>query len=484
MKKQLPDIKAPLKTRSFRVGGYSVFAVIIVIAIAIVANVLVCALPSGMTQYDITSSQLFTISEQTESILDNLDTDVTIYWVVQSGQEDTTLETLLGRYASMSSHIKLITKDPDVSPGFVEQYYSGSIYNNSLIVVSESRSTYVSYEDIYEYDYSNYYTTYTYDINFAGEGLLTSAIRYVTSDDLPKIYILTGHGEASLSDSFATAVSQQNMETEELTLLTEEAVPDDADCILIYAPQTDISEAELTMLQEYLLSGGNLLLLTDPAEDGTELPNLTALMAYYGVTAESGIVIEGDSGYYAYGTPYFLLPAYGSHTITSPLSESGYYVLLRVASGLTVSDTLPDTVSITTLLSTSDSAFSKIAGYNLTTYEKEDGDIDGAFALAVAITDSVDDDTESHIVWVSSSSLLDDSTNEMVSGGNQDLFLNALGWMCEVEDSISIHSKSLTSEYLTVDSGTASTLSMILVGLLPIGYLAIGLGMYLGRRRK
>ena len=70
--------------------------------------------------------------------------------------------------------------------------------NNSLIVVCGERSTYVSYNDIYEYDLTDYYTTGEYDVNFAGESALTSAIDYVTSEDLPKVYALTGHGEGEL----------------------------------------------------------------------------------------------------------------------------------------------------------------------------------------------------------------------------------------------------------------------------------------------
>ena len=138
-----------LKTRSFRVGGYSVAVTLIVVAIAVFANVLVSALPASMTQFDTTSSQLFTISEETENILDRLEEDVTIYWVVQSGQEDETLSTLLDRYASMSSKISVEKRDPDVYPTFVEQYVSGTIYNNSLIVESAERYTYVSYDEIY-----------------------------------------------------------------------------------------------------------------------------------------------------------------------------------------------------------------------------------------------------------------------------------------------------------------------------------------------
>ena len=86
------DLKAALTTRAVRVGGYSVAAAAIVIAIIVAANALVRALPAQWTQFDTTSSQLFSISDQTENVVGSLETPVTIHWIVQSGQEDATLE--------------------------------------------------------------------------------------------------------------------------------------------------------------------------------------------------------------------------------------------------------------------------------------------------------------------------------------------------------------------------------------------------------
>ncbi|MFR2156473.1 MAG: Gldg family protein [Evtepia gabavorous] len=81
-------------------------------------------------------------------------------------------------------------------------------------------------------------------MNFAGESALTSAIDYVIRDTLPKLYTLTGHGESALSASFQSAVEKQNMELEELSLLTAEEVPEDADCLLICGPESDLSQEE------------------------------------------------------------------------------------------------------------------------------------------------------------------------------------------------------------------------------------------------
>lgn len=298
------DLKAALTTRAVRVGGYSVAAAAIVIAIIVAANALVRALPAQWTQFDTTSSQLFSISDQTESVVGSLETPVTIHWIVQSGQEDATLETLLERYQALSENLTVEKVDPVVSPTFLEQYDVGSVYNNSLIVESEARYRYVDYYDIYEYDYTNYYTTGSVDMNFAGEGAITSAVSYVVNDDLPKVYTLTGHGEGSLSSDFQSAAEQDNVEFEELSLLSAETVPEDADCVLILAPQSDISDVELTALQAYLDGGGRLLLITDPPQEGAELTNLETLMAGYGVHAVDGIVVEEDQANYAMGLPY------------------------------------------------------------------------------------------------------------------------------------------------------------------------------------
>ena len=86
------DWFASYKTRSFRVGGYSVAATAMILAICIAANFLINALPSNLTKLDTSSNQLYSISQQTETILASLEKEIQIYWIVQSGQEDSTLE--------------------------------------------------------------------------------------------------------------------------------------------------------------------------------------------------------------------------------------------------------------------------------------------------------------------------------------------------------------------------------------------------------
>lgn len=111
------------------------------------------------------------------------------------------------------------------SAGFASNYGETSIASNSLIVESEKRHKVVSYNDIYVVDYSSYYSTGTTEENFDGEGQLTSAIAYVTSETLPMVYSITGHGESSLGTVASDVALKQNVEVKDLNLLSEGAVP-------------------------------------------------------------------------------------------------------------------------------------------------------------------------------------------------------------------------------------------------------------------
>ena len=119
--KLLKKIASSFKTRSFRVGTYTVAATGVVIAIAIVVNILASALPSSWMEFDTSANKLFTLSEQTEQIVSSLDKEVTVYWIVRSGYEDTYLNTLLSKYDDLSDNLKVVQKDPDIYPTFAQQ---------------------------------------------------------------------------------------------------------------------------------------------------------------------------------------------------------------------------------------------------------------------------------------------------------------------------------------------------------------------------
>ncbi len=466
--KDKPSSKVALKG-----GSYTITISAIVLAILVVINVLFSKLPSSLTKYDISASQLYSITSGTKVVVNGLDKDVTIYWVVQADKEDSVIENLLNKYESLSSHISVVKKNPDTYPTFTSSYTSEDVANNSLIVECGDKYRYISYSDIYLTDVD--YTTYSYNYSFDGEGALTSAISYVTSEDTPKIYYLEGHGEAELPSEFSKQIKKQNIETESLSLLNIDEIPSDASLLMIYAPTSDISDEEAEMLISYLDDGGKVFVSAGPTSEGT-LTNLYSVLSSYGVESEEGIVIESDRNYYTFSQPYMLLPTLSSSDITTPLIDESYYVIFPLAEGLTVSSSS----NVTTLLTSSSTSFSKVDGYNLTTYEKEDNDIDGSFALAV----SINTNSDGELIWFASSYFLEDIYNSYSSGANVNLGINAISELIGQEDSISISSKSLNYNYLTISSSEASNLKRWMIGIVPGVFVLYGIITVIDRRRK
>lgn len=467
------------ENKALKLGGYSAAIIIIAVVVAVVINLLVGKIPADYTKIDLTTNQLYSISDQTREVVGQLEEDVYVYLIAQTGEEHGAITELLDHYENLSDRLHIDYIDPVLYPNFASQYTDETLTANSLIVTSEKRSKVVPYSSIVVSSYNP--NTGSTSSSFDGENQITSAIDYVTSDNLPIMYQLTGHGEMTLDSDLQTAIAGQNISLESLNLTSVENVPEDADCILIAAPQSDLTDEDLQKLTEYMENGGDLLLVSQYVD--TEMPNLTALMAEYGLSLVEGMVAEGDANNMAYmnGAGYvtFLLPNLSSHEITDPLIENNYAVLYPMAQGIDIATDIRSTLTITELLTTSDEAFSKV-DITSTNPDKEAGDIDGPFALGVAVED---DRYNGKIVWYTTPYLLVTEYNTAVSGGNYDLFLNTLGWMCERESSISIHSKSLSVEYLNINAADGRSLNIFFIGILPLSAIVIG-GVVWYRRKK
>ena len=462
-------------------GSYTMVMSVIFIAVVIVINMIVSTIPSKYSEIDISSQKLYSIGDETKKMLKDLEKDVTIYQIAQSGSEDENIANLLKKYEDESKHIKVEQKDPVVNPKFVSQYTSDDLSANSLIVVCGDRNKVIDYNNIYEtsIDYQTYSSQTT---GFDGEGQITSAIGYVTSENLPVLYTVEGHGEKDMDSSIKEDIEKANMDIKSLNLLTEGNVPDDADCLFIDSPSTDFSSDEKDAIIEYLENGGKAMIFSDYTTE--DMPNFDAILENYGVQRTEGVVFEGDKQHYAMQMPYYLVPTINSTDASSETASAGYYVLAPYAQGIKQLDDVRDTVKIQSTLTTSDQAYSK-TDLNSNTIEKEDGDVEGPFDLGVSITESLDDDKETQIVYYSTSNLMDSQTNQMVSGGNEKLIMESLKWMTDTEESasVSIPSKSLEVSYLTITDYDAAFWKICTIALIPGIFLVIGFVVWIKRRK-
>lgn len=471
--------------RALRYGSYSIAVVCVAVALVIFANLIMSMLPSSSTLIDTSANNMFTLGDETKEIVSAVSEKVTIYIVVQSGSEKDDVCRFAERYADLSPNVTVEYVDPVVRPSFVSSYTDDTLDNNSLIVVSGKRSSIIAYNDLYYADTSNvtdeemyyyyYYGQYPSSIvnYFVGESKITTAIDYVTTDVLPVVYQLTGHGETALSDTMTGYIDAKNISLSELSLITED-LPEDCDCIVINAPKYDISDAELEILLGYIADGGGLLVTT--GYEQSDFANLKTLAAAYGIILDDGLVVESNRSYYN-GYNYYIIPTLSSHDITSPLISESRIVILPFSHGMTVAETLPDGVTVSTLLSSSSSSFEPADPYTSTA--KQDGDGAGPYAVGVAAESG-----DGKVVWFSSTYITNDSIDSWVSGADSSLYVNSLAWISGKTDAISINGTVLTETMLTVSDSTASVWKVITIFLIPAAVLVTGIAVFAVRKRR
>lgn len=469
-----------INLKKLKNGSYSILFTVAVIAVVMIINLIINEIPSRFTKFDVSDQKMYSVGEQTKKTVSDLTDEVTVYYIVQKDNEDGAISKMLERYQDFSKHLKVVKKDPVLNPNFASAYTEGQLSENSLIVVKGDKSKVLQYNSLYTME-TDPQTMQNSVTGFDGEGQLTSAISYVTSENTPIVYQVEGHGEQSLPGIITEAIEKDNMDVKSVNLLTQEKVPDDAASIIICSPAKDFSKEETEMVLNYLENGGKALVFSDYTKE--QQPNFESIMESYGVKAVDGIVLEADSQHY-YQQPYYLVPEIGSTDITNEMVAQKRNVLLAGSAGIQKLDQYRDTLSISSLLSTSDSAYSKSDVENMSQFEKEKDDIVGPFDLGVAVSESLGDN-ETQMVYFSTSSILDENMNQMVSGANQELVMKALSWMCkEDQTSVSIASKSLQMSPLTLTQFQISVWSMITLILIPGVFIVLGFVIWLKRRKQ
>lgn len=330
-------------------GSFSLAVTAIVLAIIVVVNLIIGQLPSKLLNWDLSETGIFSVSDTSKELLKDLDKDVTVEVVAETGNIDSRIEKFISIYGDLSSKLKVSYIDPVLHPEILTKY---GISANSVVVSCEEtgKNQVISFSDIIV-SQQNYYG-YSSESEFDAEGQLTSAVAAVTSDNDKKIYLLRGHGESAISQELGELLTKNSMTTSNLNLLETASVPDDCDLLIINNPTSDLGTDEYTELHNYLYQGGNVLLLRGVTDK--ELTNFNELMEDYGMTMVNSYIGDRDRYYQRAQSAFYFFPMITSNDTNVETTSS---ILVGAVAGMTASENTPEDVTLTTLLTTSNNAF-------------------------------------------------------------------------------------------------------------------------------
>lgn len=467
---------------------FSTGMIAIVVALTVVVNLIASALPETYTQIDATSQKLYSITKDTEKYLDTLKDDVTLYVMVNKNSKDDNVDRTLQKYASASKHVKVKYVDPNVSPTFASKYTDNDVTSNSIIVVCGDRSKVIDYNsDIYEYSYDS---SYNYSVTgYDCEGQVTAAIQYVTSESTTNVYELTGHDESTLSGDFSEVFQKRFMNVGSLSLLTVDAIPEDCQAIFITAPQSDLSEDDLSKLSQYLGNGGKIYLSIDYSK-WNDLTNFKKLLSDNNIETTESLLAETDRSYY-YQSPFYLLPNVENTEVSSSVAGMTQ-VFVPYSVGLTY--TGEDDSNVTSFMTTSDTTIAKAAA-NIAAVQSQadaaniasvqDGDTQGQYSLGIMVTN----ENGGELCVLGSAMMCTDSANQIVSGHNATLFNGIVNALVTTDDGNSDNAVVIAAKDYTVSNLTVSANAMLVYGILwgifmPIALIIIGIIVWARRRKR
>jgi len=485
MKKLMDSIKS----KRVRYGTFSTLMIIAVFAILIIVNLIASRLDLS---FDMTTDDTFSISDQTKDVLADLNQDVTIYVLARAGDEAHILEEFVGRltfrellreYAAGSRHIRIDYIDPFIHPRFAHRFSEEGqdLPMSTVIVESGGRFRVLTPSEMVTMDFDmQRFQQFVRSIDI--EPQITNAINFVTTEDTPIIYLLTGYNEIGIPESLAQQIMMANYEIELLEILTED-IPEDCTILLVTQPSRDWTESTAEKVREYLNDGGRALFIVD--NFFVETPNLNSVLESFGVNVGHYLVIEGNPRNFI-RHPSQILPNLTEHEINMNLIERGHRPFLQFSSGVETLPTRRHSLLIEPLLVTTADAYGQTELDPEGALVRSEGDVDGPIDIAVAITDSIfqnNVEQVSKLVVVASSIKADDQQNAITGGANYLFLINALDWLQDREETIFIMPRAPRAfSQLSMTQQQMSMLTFLSTIVVPGSIIVLGLIVWLRRR--
>lgn len=480
------------------------------------------------TEWDWTGSGFYSLSDQSERLLGSLDADVRIVsFLTDAGQAGADalgeIRAIIDRIAAANpAHITFEQIDPWRDPmraqALLQEFGIDPRAGDQLdVVVVESgeRRRHVRLDEMVELEPGSFGSPSAVK-SLSAEGAIIAAISAVTRNSRPMIRFATGHQERSIDErresglsALVDALRQKDMDVETWQALGQQRLPEGTDLLVIAGPTQPWLEAEARAVDDYLRSGGRVLLLLDPIPvpgDSTRLAasGLEALLERWGVEVQADVILDPPRTPAFMSAETFVAEQVGPHPITDPMA--GQMVLVSLARSLTTTSGEASTPAPVALLESSPESWGETTLGSTQPAAFDDADHRGPLTLAMAAehdageepaaTSNGEEDAEQDATGKTDASRkhspgrlvvtgdVDLATNLLIDNtSNRAFLLNAISWLIDEERSLGIPPKDRQLTRLLLTPEQSQALSLIVIIGLPLMAVLMGLAIWWQRRR-
>ena len=432
--------------------------------------------------WDMTENKMYSIGEQTKTIVGRIDKEVEIIFLADGEQIRGTTEIGSWTWHFLQNYdkfpkvsVKFI--DPDTNPEIISQLKLSDtmdIRKYDIIVKCEDKIKKISANSLFKESYTG--------LSFSGEQEITSAILHVTSEITPTVYFLEGHKQRDLNSEYIllrTILEINNFDVKRLDLNHVTEVPKDAKILICASPKVDLSRDERDKLEKYLEDGGRAIFLFDPVASNSRFSNFEHILEKYDLSLYYDKIKEESDTRHLADMPYHILPALTATQLFPGMDLSNFEVLLPETRSINLLRKDPEGVVVTPLLTASGSAKREPFG----NVDKEE-DLQGG-PIDVAVLSEYNGETKSKVLVVGNAYFLTDSALEQYSRyfeSNLLFITQCIGAMYESENDVYVMPKTNFLDTVTIKDSTAGKISGVVIFGLPI--LIIVSGVLIGLRRR
>jgi len=492
--------KAVVTGRTAKFGGTSILVTIIfLVALAAIYGVV----NAQNWKIDLTQTNQFTLNDEGRTAIAGIGADpsvpklkiVAFFGATQAATRDQDT-VLFDNYATVSNgKISYEFVDPDRNPQIASQYKATRSGVAAVVRLADDGTP--------DYDHAELVTTPNQDS-------ITNAILKVAANGDFRAYFmsvtdgatLADNGDTGISTVDTTLTSRYDWKTQQTTFV-DISKPDstihlndpnaDGEVMVLVGGSHALSDQEMQVVSDFVNKGGKLVVFagTSLNSDNTSLATSDNFNNYlydnFGLKFENNVVLDSSQ---AFQTP--LLPVAtdldNSSFITSNLPAQSKAILFEVPHSITINETLPANVTVTSLARTSETSYAStdFAALKAGNISKTDADPVGPFVLAASAENS---QTGARVVLFGSESPILNAYSQFNGIGNLGVAFNSLVWATHFNDffkQINVtpptHPQSAP---IYADAQASRNIGFITTWLLPFGVLGIGiLVWWLNRERE